>query len=40
MEKKTGNYLSIIGYILGLYRDVWKRKWKLLEYNRVYIGVI
>ena len=26
MEKKTGNYLSIIGYILGLYRDVWKRK--------------
>ena len=30
--KENGNYYSIIGYCWGLYREQWKRKWKLLFY--------
>ena len=43
MEKKNGNYYNglyrgYIGVMLGLFRDNGKRKWKLLQFNGVYIG--
>ena len=37
--KENGNCYNTIGYILG-YMGIMERKWKLLSYNRVYIGVI
>ena len=34
--KENGNYYIIWGFILGS----WKRKWKLLYYMGVYIGIM
>ena len=41
MEKNMhGKYCIIIGPIYEQILGQWKRKWKLLYYYRVYIGII